>query len=68
MSGHFLGLYICINIVVDQALDTDVYVVRSRVYPGHFHDPILGLTVHNFQTRYGGLCTIMYVSACYRTN
>ena len=31
-----------LNMVSEQAPDTDFYVVRSRVYPGHFHDPILG--------------------------
>ena len=54
--------------VAEQALDTDVYIVRSRVYPRHVHHPVLGLTVHDFQARYGGLCTIMYVYACYHKN
>ena len=51
--------------IVEQALDTDLYNIRSRVYPGHLHDPVLGLII--FQARYSGLCTIMYVDGCYST-
>ena len=51
--------------VAEQALDTGIHIVRSCVCPGNLHDPILGLSV--FQARYCGLCTIMYVYACYST-
>ena len=27
--------------MAEQALDTGVHTVRSRVYPGHFHHPVL---------------------------
>ena len=68
MSGRFLGLVIYLIMISEQVLDTGVHIVRSRVYPDHFHDPVLESTVHNFRARYGGLCTIMYVYACYSTN
>ena len=48
-------------------MDTCVYIVRSRVYPGQLHDAVQGLTVVNVQARYFGLCTVMYVYACYST-
>ena len=54
--------------ILEQTLDTGVHTVRSCVYPGHFHDPVLGLTVHDFQVRYCGLCTAVYVYACYSTH
>ena len=33
------------NIASEEALDTGVHIVRSRVYPGHLHDAVLGLTL-----------------------
>ena len=52
------------NIASEEALDTGIYIVRSRVYPGHLHDAVLGLIVVNFQARYAGLCSVMYVYVC----
>ena len=49
VSAHFLGSIIYFNMVAGQALDTDIHIVRSCVYPGHLHDPVLGLIIVNFQ-------------------
>ena len=54
--------------IAEKALDTGIHIVRSRVYPGHIHDRVLGLIVVNFQARYFGLCNAMYVSAYYSTH
>ena len=66
VGGHFLEPIMYFNMIVEEALDTHVYNVRSRVYPGHLHDTVLGLIV--FQARYSGLCAVMYVDACYSTH
>ena len=66
VSGHFSGqLYILSNTIAEQALDTGVYTVCSRMYQ-NFHNLGLGLIV--FQTRYSGLCAVTYVDACYSTH
>ena len=49
------------DITTEQALDTGVHIIRSRVYPGHFHNPIL---IIGFKVRYFGLCSAMYVYSC----
>ena len=52
----------------EQAPDTSVYIVRPCVYPENLHDHVLGLIIVNFQARYFGLCTVMYVDACHSTH
>ena len=49
------------DITAEQALDTGVHIIRSRVYHGHLHNLIL---IINFKVRYFGLCSAMYVYAC----
>ena len=57
-----------INMAAEEALDTGIYIIRSRVYPGHLHDAVLGLIIVNFQSRYVGLCSVMYIYACCDTH
>ena len=66
VSNHFSGqLYILSNTIAEQALDTGVNTVCSRMYQ-NIHNLGLGLIV--FQARYSGLCAVMYVDACYSTH
>ena len=59
VSGDFPRIIIHRDMVAEQAPYTRVYIIRSRVYPDHLHDAVL--IVLNFQARYFGLCSVMYV-------
>ena len=65
LAGIFLsGAIINFDIATEQALDTGFYIIHSRVYSDHLHHAVLGLITVNFQARYFGLCSVMYVYAC----
>ena len=59
-ADTFTRLIIYSDIPAEQALDAGVYTIRSCVDPGHLYNPVL---IVNFQTRYFGLCSVMYVYA-----
>ena len=64
-AGNFLtGLFISIDIAAEQALDMGIYIICFRMYPRHLHDAMPGLIIPNFQARYFGLSSVMYVYAC----
>ena len=54
-------LTINFDIAAEQALDTGIYIICSRVYPVRLHNPVL---IVSFQVRYVGLASVMYVYAC----
>ena len=63
VSGHLPRIIMCSDLSAEQALDTGIYIIRSRVYHSHLYDAML-LIVLNLQARYFGLCYVMYVYAC----
>lgn len=59
-GDHFL------NVAIEQALDTCVYTVYSRTYLCRLQDSIIEPIVGNIQTRYSGICAVMYVDPLQR--
>lgn len=62
-ADAFLGHITYSDTAAEKALDTGVRIIRSCAY-SHLPHSVVRMIINNFQARYCGLCSAMYVCAC----